>query len=100
MSGRLVKEVLEDAPASLTPLELLVLVSIAECARDGDRTTRGGSGSAEVIAHRVRTSPGSVRNVLSRLVQRGLIKPLHERAHRGMAQQYRLEELFPWHRNT
>lgn len=100
MSGRLVKEVLENAPDDLTPLELLVLVSIAESSRDGDRSTRGGSGSADTIAYRVRSTPGSVRNALSRLVRRALIKPLNQRAHTGQAQQYRLTELHEWHRET
>jgi DNA-binding MarR family transcriptional regulator len=100
MSGRLVKEVLENAPDDLTPLELLVLVSIAESSRDGDRSTRGSAGSAEAIAFRVRSSAGSVRNVLSRLSARALIKPLHERTARGRAQQYRLSELHEWHRET
>lgn len=100
MSGRLVKEVLENAPETLTQLELLVLVSIAESARDGDRTTRGGSGSAAVVAHRVRAHESSVRRTLARLVETGLLKPVHERAHRGKAQLYRLTELHDWHRNA
>lgn len=100
MSGRLVKEVLENAPEDLTPLELLVLVSIAESARDGDRSTRGGAGAADTIAYRVRSTPGSVRNAVSRLTRRALIKPLNDRAHTGQAQQYRLTELHEWHRET
>jgi hypothetical protein len=100
MSGRLVKEVLENSPEDLTSLELLVLVSIAESARDGDRSTRGGSGSADTIAYRVRSTPGSVRNALSRLTRRALIKPINARAHTGQAQQYRLTELHEWHRET
>lgn len=100
MSGRLVKEVLENAPEDLTSLELLILISIAESARDGDRSTRGGSGAADTIAFRVRSTPGSVRNALSRLSARALIKPLHAKVHTGQAQQYRLTELHEWHRET
>lgn len=100
MSGRLVKEALEYAPQTLTTLELLVLVSLAESARDNDRETRGGSSAAEIVAHRVRAHPSSVRRTLAGLVARGIIKPVHERAHRGQAQQYRITELMPWHRDT
>lgn len=98
MSGRIVKEVLEHAPQSLRPTDMLVLISLAESARDGDRTTRGGAASASTIAFRARTTEGSVRNSLSRLVGRALIKPVHERARRGLAQQYVLTELFDYHR--
>lgn len=100
MSGRLVHEVLENAPDDLTPTELLVLIALAESARDTDRSTRGGASSADTLAWRARSTPGNVRNVLAHLTQRGLIKPLHERAHRGFAQQYRLTELHEWHRTT
>lgn len=93
-------EVLEHAPESLSTLELLVLVSLAESAREGDRQTRGGSSSADVVAHRVRAHPSSVRRTLARLVERGLLKPVHERAHRGQAQQYRIADLEPWHRTV
>jgi DNA-binding MarR family transcriptional regulator len=98
VSGRIVKEVLENAPESLTRLDLLVLVSLAESARDGDRQTRGGAASAEVVAFRVRSTPSSVRNALSRLVARGLIHPMHEKARRGLAQQYRVAQLHQHHR--
>jgi hypothetical protein len=100
VSGRLVKMVLENAPEDLTQLELLVLVSIAESSRDGDRSTRGGAGSADTIAFRVRSTPGSVRNVLSRLTARALIKPLNTHTIRGRAQRYELAELHEWHRET
>lgn len=98
MSGRIVKEVLENAPESLSRLDFDVLISIAESARDGDRQTRGGAASADVIAWRVRSTSSSVRNALSRLVGRGLIAPLHEKARRGLAQQYRIAELRAHHR--
>lgn len=100
MSGRIVGEVLENAPETLTPLELLVLVSLAESAREADRTVRGGAGSAAVVAHRVRAHESSVRRTLARLVALGLVKPVHQRAHRGQAQLYRITELHEWHRNA
>lgn len=99
MSGRLVKEVLENAPESLSRLELLVLISLAESARDGDRQTRGGSSAADVLAFRCRSSAPSIRNALATLTRTGLVKPLHEKARRGLAQQYRLAELHEWHRD-
>jgi len=98
VSGRLVKEVLENAPESLSRLELLVLVSLAESARDENRTTRGSAAASEVIARRVRSSTPSVRNALGALRQRALIKPLHSRTRPGLAQQYVLTELHEWHR--
>ncbi len=99
MSGRLVKEVLENAPSTLSRLELLVLVSIAEAAHDHDRTTRGDKAAASVIAYRVRSSIPSVRNALGALRTRALVKPLHERTRPGLAQQYVLTELHEWHRD-
>lgn len=99
MSGRLVNEVLEYAPESLSRLELLVLVSLAESARDTDRQTRGSSSSASVLAYRVRSSPGSVRNALATLQARALVKPLHARTRPGLAQQYHLAELSTFHRH-
>lgn len=89
MSGRIVGEVLKFAPEDLTQLELLVLVALAEEARDKDRTALYNT-RAEDIATRVRSTPSSVRNALGRLRQRGLLVPLHERAYRGLAQQYKL----------
>lgn len=92
MSGKLVKEVLDFAPYDLTPHELLVLVSLAESARDADRSARFTT-SCEAIADRIRSTPGSVRNALMRLRKRGLIVPLHEKCRRGMAQQYAISPL-------
>jgi len=100
MSGRLVREVLEHAPHTLTRLELLVLVSLAESANDRDRTTYGSQSAATVIAHRVRSSPATVRNALGALRQRALIKPVHGATHPGRAQQYVISELHEYHRDT
>jgi hypothetical protein len=98
VSGRIVKEVLECAPGSLSRLELLVLVSLAESAVEATRTTRHGSAAVAVIAHRCRTSEPSIRNTLGRLTSRGLIKPVHQRTRPGLAQQYTIEHLSDYHR--
>jgi len=100
MSGRLVREVLEHAPNTLTRLELLVLVSLAESANERTRTTYGSQSAAAVIAHRVRSSPATVRNALGALRQRALIKPVHDKVHPGRAQQYVISELHEYHRDT
>lgn len=92
MSGRLVGEVLKYAPADLTQLELLVLVSLAEATHGNERVSRYHS-SADHIADRVRSTPASVRNVIARLVQRGLIIPQIEKCNRGVAQQYEIPKL-------
>ena len=98
MSGRLVGEVLDHAPNDLTPAELLVLVALANDARDHDRISRYKS-SVDVLAYRTRLSPGGVRNVLSKLVTRGLIRPLLGNVHRGgKHQEYELAKLSQNHR--
>jgi DNA-binding MarR family transcriptional regulator len=92
MSGRLVGEVLKYAPADLTQLEMLVLVSLADSVKNGDRTAKFYA-SNDHIADRVRSTPASVRNVIAKLVQRGLIVPQIEKCHRGVAQQYEITHM-------
>lgn len=99
MSGKLVREVLENAPADLTKQELLVLVSIAESAFEKDRVARQQS-SADAIAIRIRSTPSSVRNTLTALRARALIVPMIEHAGRGRAQQWYLPKLTPNHRGV
>lgn len=99
MSGPMVGEILEFAPADASPLEMLILVALAESARPGDRIARYDS-SAEAIARRVRSTPGSVRNALARLRKRGLVEAVNDRAGRGRAQQYRLPIMHEGTRNT
>lgn len=91
MSGRLVGEVLDHAPTDLRPAELLVLIVLAEDARDTDRRSRFSDVGS--ICHRARVAPGSARNALSELVRRGLLIPLHERARIGLHQEYRIPDL-------
>ena len=92
MSGRLVGEVLDHAPIDLTPLELLVLVALAETARDTTRTATYGA-NADTLADRCRSTPGSIRNALLRLRHRGLIVALHDKPRKGLAQEYRIPKM-------
>lgn len=94
MSGRMVREVLDNAPCDLTHLELLVLVALAETAPDKDRTARHGA-DTEALADRTRSTPGAVRNTLSKLRARGLIVPLYAKPRKGLAQNYRLPVMTP-----
>lgn len=98
MSGRLVAEVLDHAPADLTSAELLVLIALAEDARDSDRQARFHC-SVDVLVVRTRLKPGTVRNSLSRLIARGLIRTVHDRVHKGgKHQEYVLAKLSQAHR--
>lgn len=95
MSGRIVGEVLEHAPEALTDTERWVLVAIAEDARD--RTRISEYSSVEALARRTRRAPGSVRNALSSLANKGLIKPLIK-AREGKSQHYEVAKLERHHR--
>lgn len=99
MSGKIVGEVLDYAPDDLTDAELLVLVALAENARDTGPDARITKTSAAAIAKRVRRSPGTVQNVLVELRRRGLIAAQHK-ASRGHAQNYRIHQLEAHHRAT
>lgn len=92
MSGKLVGEVLKYAPHDLTQLEMLVLVSLAESARDTTRQATYDT-SCEQIADRVRSTPSSVKSALFSLRHRGLIVGLHEKPRRGLAQEYRIVKM-------
>lgn len=96
MSGRLVGEVFKCAPTDLTPSEMLVLVALAEQARDRDRIARFST--AATIAEHTHLAYGTVRNVLSGLAARGLITRIGGRAHIGKAQDYLISELSENHR--
>lgn len=85
------------APADLARLDLLVLVAIAERAHDTDRTARKGA-SVDNLAYLCRTTQPSIRNALGRLRQRGLIKPVHTQARRGIQQNWVITELSDYHR--
>jgi predicted transcriptional regulator len=99
VSGRIVGEVLDNAPTDLTNAELLVLLAIAEDARDRDRLA--SYSDTESLVRRSRQKPGTVRNALSNLVARGLVTPVHDRVHRGgKHQEYKVTKLEPHHRNV
>lgn len=86
MAGRIVKEVLEHAPIDLTPLQMLVLVSLAEDARENTRIARYETSVLD-LQRRTRSTSGTIRNALGELSRRGLIKPLHK-ARIGIVQNY------------
>lgn len=98
MSGRLVGEVLDHAPADLRPAERLVLVALADVAHSRDRTARYRC-SILAIADRCCLGVGTVRNALAELVRRGLVKPTLVVA-RGRHQEYQLAHLGPAHRGA
>jgi hypothetical protein len=98
MSGRLVKDVLQYAPTDLTDKERLVLIALAEDARDRDRIARFIK--LEHIADYARISTGTARNILSRLTNRALIQPTISHANKGRRQQYRIALLTPSHRDA
>lgn len=99
MSGRIVGEILDNAPTDLTTGELLVLIAIAEDARDRDR--RSQYSDVESLVRRTRLAPGTVRNALSTLIRRALIHPIHDTVHKGgRHQEYTVEKLHEHHRHA
>jgi hypothetical protein len=98
VSGRIVEQVLEHAPADLRPAELMILVVIAEDARERDRVSRFSD--LENLTRRSRLKPGTIRNALSELTARALITPTLDRAHTGRHQEYRVADLKPEHRQA
>jgi DNA-binding MarR family transcriptional regulator len=97
VSGRIVGEVLKHAPEDLTTAQLLVLVALGEDAREKDRLARYSS--LANLHTKTRLAPGSIKNILKQLTDRGLIRPLH-RAQIGTVQHYRVTELQEHHRRT
>jgi hypothetical protein len=99
MSGRIVGEVLDYAPADLRTAELLTLIAIAEDARDRDRLARNSD--LQTLIKRTRLAPGTVRNALSELTRRALLIPQHKRVHKGgIHQEYRIPDLLEHHRRA
>lgn len=97
MSGRIVGEVLDHAPDDLRPLDFRVLIALAEDAFDSDRTARKRC-SADELAYRARSTPGSVRQALMRLSERALIRPVHTRVGPGKQQNWVIAKLSSYHR--
>lgn len=98
MSGRIVGEVFDNAPADLRPAERLVFLALAEDARDDDRLAKYSDVST--LVRRTCLAPGTVRNALAELARRCLIKPTTGRAHIGRHQVWHLTHLEPHHRET
>lgn len=99
MSGRIVGEVLDNAPEDLTRLELEVLLALAESATERDRIATHKT-TREALAYRCRTSPAMVKKVIGVLRDRGLIKAVNGHAHRGKAQHWEIMKLTPEHRRA
>lgn len=99
MSGRLVGEILDNAPADLPSSQRFVLVALAEAAHDRDRTARYYSSVAD-LSRRTGLATGTVRNNLSALAKRGLIRPIHAPGivQRGSVQHYEIARLTSRHR--
>lgn len=101
MSGRIVGEVLDCAPVDLTQLERLVLVALAESARDATRIATHKT-TRDALADRCTTTPKVIQKVLRELRNRGLIVPQipDDQIHRGVAQHYLINKLTPAHRRA
>ncbi len=97
MSGRIVGEILDNAPEDLTRLELLTLIALAEAAREPSRIATHKT-TRDALADRTRSTPATMKNVLRNLRDRGLIKVTNGTAHRGKAQHYEVMKLTPEHR--
>jgi hypothetical protein len=100
MSGRIVGEVLDNAPVDLTNAELLVLVALGEDARDRDRIAQHSD--LESLVRRTRLKPGTIRNALSELTSRALIVPQRKTTYRGGFghQEYAITRLYTEHRDV
>lgn len=98
MSGRIVGDVFDHAPEDLKPAELLVLLALAEDARDRDR--RAAYSDVATLRRRTRLAPGTIRNALSTLTARCLIEPTYDVVHRGgQHQEYVVAKLNGHHRS-
>lgn len=97
MSGRIASEVYEHAPDDLTQAELTVLAVLALDAREADRIARYCD--VETLTRLTRLKTGTIRNALSTLARRGLIRPLVDVVHKGgRHQEYEIPKLHPHHR--
>lgn len=96
MSGEIVGQVLKYAPEDLTSAQMLVLISLAESAPTKTRLARHHTSVAH-LEDRTRLSPGTIRNALSELARRALIRPQFK-ARIGIAQHYYISPLEEHHR--
>jgi DNA-binding MarR family transcriptional regulator len=95
-----VGEVLDNAPEDLTPGEFLVLLTVAEDAREKDRLA--SHSDLESLVRRTRLRPGTIRNALSELVDRGLLIAQRKTTYRGGYghQEYVVTRLEMYHRQA
>jgi hypothetical protein len=99
MSGRIVGEILDNAPTDLTLAEFLVLIAVGEDARDTDRRARFSD--LRSLERRTRLAPGTIRNALSSLTRRALLTTVHDKAYRGgHHQEYVVTKLHDYHRDA
>lgn len=98
MSGRLVRDVLTYAPEDLSKTELLVLVCLAEDARDTDRIAHFIT--VEQVSDRARISPPMVKKTLHRLQEVGLIRGTVAKPGYRRRQLYQITKLGPEDRHA
>lgn len=96
MSIHLIREVFDYAPADLKPAELVVLIALAEDARD-DRISKFAS--HDKLIQRTRLSRRTLYRAIDQLESAGLIWRVGA-AHKGRIQQYRLAQLQAHHQAT
>ncbi|GAB3209765.1 hypothetical protein GCM10027294_25480 [Marinactinospora endophytica] len=95
MGVRLIVEVLDYAPASLTPRERYVLIVLAEGARDHTRVCWPGVEDDERFIHRSRLKSRSQRYaVLKALVEKGVLENVR-RGQKGVRAGYRIAPMAP-----
>lgn len=97
MSIRLIREVFQYAPADLTANERLVLLALAEDARD-DRIARYSS-REQLLTFTGIKDVSTLKRVVRSLEAAGLISRLGT-AHKGRIQQYKVHELHAHHAAT
>lgn len=95
MGVRLIVEVLDYAPASLTPRERYVLIVMAESARDATRVCWPGIEDDEVFIRRSRLNSRSQRYaVLKALIEKGALENV-VRGQKGIRAGYRIAAMAP-----
>lgn len=96
MSINLIREVFAYAPADLIPSERLVLLALAEDARD-DRIARYSSNDR--LMQRTGLSRAGLSKAVRALEAAGLVRRIGT-AHKGRIQQYKIAELHAHHQAT
>lgn len=91
MGIRLIVEVLDHAPADLTPRERWALVAIAEDARDDTRVCLKGVESNPTLARRMRVGRSERAAIINALIRKGAL----ERVKRGQKHQHAVFRIPP-----